>query len=185
MDATEFDRFAKSLSRVGTRRTTFGRLAALLAIATGPTLADQDEATAGLRHRRQVRHRHNRDNRKGKRKDNTRNNRPPGAGASRVDCSNRPDGTPCDNIGRLWQLRCCNGVCPEDRDCVPQGEYLSGRSCTTNDDCFDYRGACCSQLVACDNAFEQLCECLPAFEGEPCVADQNCGFRACVCGLCR
>lgn len=182
MDAAEFDRLAKSLSHVGTRRAAFARLAALLAIATGPVLAGPDEAAAGLRHRRRVRNRHDHNNRTGKRKDHPRNDRPPGAG-SPVDCRNRPDGTPCDNIGDLYQLRCCNGVCPKNRSCVPRSEFLPFR-CSRNDECQAHAGACCSGLVTCDTTFESACMCLPSFSGEPCVTDHDCR-NGCVCGRCR
>ena len=184
VDETAFDRLAKSLSRVNTRRASFARLTALLAIALGPTLTPPDDAAAGLHHRRRLRNRRDHDNRKGKRNGRGKNNRPPGSGAPQVDCRNQPDGTPCNYIGDLYQMRCCKGVCPEYRKCVPQSEYLSSRRCAQNDDCSDYAGACCSGLIMCDTTFESLCMCLPAFSGEPCVSDHDCR-NGCVCGRCQ
>jgi hypothetical protein len=165
------------------RREGGAARSALLAIALGPTLASQDNAEAGLRHRRRVRNRHDHDHRKGKRQGRGRNNRPPGAGAAPVDCRNRPDGTPCNFIGDLYQMRCCNGVCPEYRSCVPRDEIVPV-SCTRADECSGYAGACCSGLITCDTKFESACLCLPAFSGEPCVTDHDCSGQ-CVCGLCR
>ena len=182
MDASGFDRLTKSLSGVANRRGAVGRLAALLASAAGLTIAAEDEAAAGRRHRRRVRNRHDHDNRKGKRKDT---NRPRGAGAGEIRCGRLTDGTPCRNIGELWQMRCCKGVCPEERSCVPQSEFLSGKFCATEGDCRDYAGACCSGQIACDTTFENLCFCLPSGPGEPCVADQNCAAKQCVCGRCQ
>ena len=183
MEPSVFDQFAKSLSQKSARRAAVARFTALLAIAMGPTLAPQDDAVAGLHHRRRVRNRNDHDNRKGKRKGGGGNNRPPGASASPVDCRNRPDGTPCNYIGDLYQLRCCNGVCPEYRSCVPRGEIVPF-SCSQDSDCSGYAGACCSGLIMCDTRFESACMCLPAFNGEPCVSDHDCSGQ-CVCGTCR
>jgi hypothetical protein len=83
----------------------------------------------------------------------------------------------------LYQLRCCNGVCPEYRSCVPHGEIVPV-SCTQIGDCSGYAGACCSGLIMCDTRFESACTCLPAFNGEPCVSDHDCSGQ-CVCGTCR
>lgn len=184
VDATVFDRLAKSLSRVDTRRASFARLTALLAIAVGPTIASQGEAEAGLHHRRRLRNRRDHDNRKGKRKGRGKNNRPPGASAPQVDCANQPDGTPCNYIGDLYQMRCCKGVCPEYRRCVPNGEYLSGNRCTQSSECREFAGSCCSLDITCDDTFESLCVCLPSGTFEPCVSDHDCR-NGCVCGRCQ
>ncbi|MFN8592070.1 MAG: hypothetical protein U0031_11485 [Thermomicrobiales bacterium] len=182
MDAGEFDQLTKSLSRLSPRRVAMRQFAALAAIVTGLALADEDEATAGLHHRRRVRNRHDHDNRKGKRKDHARNNRAPGSG-SPLDCRNRPDGTPCDNIGGLYQLRCCQGVCPKYRSCVPRGEIVPV-SCSQQSDCSGHAGACCSGEIMCDTTFESACMCLPSVFGDPCVSDHDCSGQ-CLCGRCR
>jgi hypothetical protein len=81
MDASRFDRLAKALSSIGTRRGILHLLGALplaltlasrLGAAPDATAEDDDHGSSGRRHRRKATHRHqtgnNKEHRKGKRK---------------------------------------------------------------------------------------------------------------------
>ena len=189
MDASGFDRLTRSLSQSHTRRAAVGRRAAILAAAVGLTFPAPDDAAAGLRHRRRVRNQHDHDNRKGKRKDgNTdKNKRLLGTGPPQVDCRQPgSDGTPCAFVGEKYQLRCCNGGCPDPPTCLPLGA-VTNVPCQSSADCLgDSASACCSGSAFCDN-LEGLCSCYFADPGDPCGTDEDCvsAAPACVCGTCR
>ena len=179
MDEAGFDRLARSLSAAGTRRSAVGRLAALW-LTAGATLLVPGSAAGGLRHRRRVRHDHNHDNRKGKRKGE--HDRPPRGGFA--DCS-RPGtgGQPCQDPQHRFLSRCCAGVCYAPReDCVGvPGE--TSVPCGENGDCRGADSACCSGVGACD--LGGLCVCALGEPGDPCAVDRDCSDDRCVCGMCQ
>jgi hypothetical protein len=180
MDDSAFDRLTRSLIAAGTRRTAVARLGALVA-AAGLALVAPDRATAGLHHRRRLRHRRRHDNRNGQRKHG--HHKPHRDDPPFADCTQPgTGGQPCARTESTYLLRCCNGVCPTAPVCVSAGRWTSV-SCQSDQDC---RAAnqCCTLDFFCDDE-EGLCFCAASDPGDPCGFDHDCDAGVCVCGHCQ
>lgn len=185
MDAKHFDRLARSLTALGTRR---GLLAVLAAVpVTGGLLAGLDPADTqarSRRKRRKTRHQHQKgdgkQNRKGKRKGNNNN-------------KTKTKTEDCDGIACPGCETCQNNICSSPCDgagCCALDTCLAG----TDDTACGAGGAACvacsGTTPVCDQGSCVACSATNPCPGGLCCAGGQCGVtcptcQTCTSGLCQ